>query len=85
LCLGHGRVLLVFTFLWSKLNLATIEYYTGCDFFGLLQDYCICEFYICFIVFIVLWGIVQAAFFQLVLCKKLGCDGVETQSVPQVS
>jgi hypothetical protein len=38
-----------------------------------------------YIVFIVLWHIVHAAFLQPVACKKSPGDGVEAQSISQVS
>jgi len=49
------------------------------EVFGLLRVYLIHGFWICFILFIVLWDIANAVFLQLLACKEPPCDGVEAQ------
>ena len=56
-----------------------IDYYTSRKLFGSPRVYCIYGFFIDFILFIVLWDIVHAAFLQLLGCKERPCDGVEAR------
>jgi len=80
--LGSGSCLV--RFLCSNLFISGIYYYTRCKVFGLLKVYFIYGFctgfiFIGFSLFIVVWDIAQAAFLQLLGCKKPPCDGVEAQ------
>jgi len=65
--------------LCSNLYIPGIEYYTRREVFGSLRVYYIYRFCIGFILFIVLWDIVHAAFLQLPACKEPPYDGVDAQ------
>ena len=77
--LGSGSCLV--QFLSSNLLISVIDYYKCREVFGLLRVYSIGGFCVGFIVFIVLWDIVHAAFVQLLACRKPPWDGVEVQWV----
>jgi len=72
--LGSGSCLL---FLCSNLFISGIDYYACCEVIGLLRVYFIYGFCIGFILFIVLWDMVHAAFLQLLTGKKPPSNGVE--------
>jgi hypothetical protein len=63
----------------SNLFISVIDYYTRREDFGSLKLYFIYRFCIGFILFIVLWDIAHAVFWQLLACKEPPCDGVEAQ------
>ena len=75
--LGLGLGSCLVHFLGSNVFISGSDHYTHREVFGLLRDYVIYEFCIGFILFIVLWDIVHAAFLQLLVCKEPPFDGVE--------
>jgi len=76
---GLGSSSCFVCFLCSNLFVSGIENYMHCERFGSLRVYCIDWFRIGFILFIVLWDIVHAAFLQLLACKEPPCNGVEAE------
>ena len=75
--LGSGSCLV--HFLCSILCISGIDYYTRHEVLGSLRVYFIYGICIGYILFIVLWDIVHAAFLQLLGCKEPPCDGVEAR------
>jgi len=75
--LGSGSCLV--HFLCSKLFISGSKYCTHREVFESLRVHFLHGFCICWILFIVLWDIAQAAFLQLLACKEPPCDGVEAQ------
>ena len=61
-----------------------IDYYTRHEVFQSLRVYSLYGFCIGFILFIVLWDIMHAAFLQLLACKEPPCDVVEAHKITQV-
>jgi hypothetical protein len=66
-------------FFSSNQFISRIDYYMCCEVFRFLRVYFMYWFCISFILFIVLWDIAHAAFFQLLACNEPPRDGVETQ------
>jgi len=71
-------------FLCSNLFISGIDFYICRKVFESLKVYfiygfCIGFMFIGFILFIVLWDIMDAAFLQLLACKEPPCDGVDAQ------
>ena len=64
-------------FVLSNLSISGIEYYMRCEVCGSLWVYFIYGLCIDYILFIVLWDIVHAAFLQLLARMEPPCDGVE--------
>jgi hypothetical protein len=62
-----------------------MDCYTHCEDFQSLTVNLLDELCIGTISFIVIWDIVSAAYLPLLACKEPPCDGIDTQSISQVS